>query len=129
MDLSGLVGLFVGFHVIASERFDVPELSMTMEEGTQLQVSVEKVLRHYSIETTQKTIDWTIFFGTIGTLYGTRFGSYMIRKREERMPQTLRPTPVQRPNTNGDARPKPQQSPTVHPFAGDALIEADHDDG
>lgn len=118
LDLSSLTGLFVGFHVVLAERTGVPELGMTMEEGIGLQKSIENVARHYPINTTQKALDWAALVGTLGMLYGTRFGSYMVRKSAERRPlasvHPIRPAPVQPAPRAAEAAPQN--------FASDAII-------
>lgn len=60
---------------------------MEQEEGEQFMRAAQNVLRHYSVETTQKTLDWIAFGGVTLSLYGQRFGAYMIRKRNG-TPQT-----------------------------------------
>lgn len=83
LDLSSLTGLFVGIHVIAAGATNVPELAIDMDEGKQFMLSAQNVMRHYSVESSQKTIDWLAFGGTCCMIYGTRFGAYMLRRREE----------------------------------------------
>jgi len=75
--------MFVGMHVMAASNLGIPELAIDMSEGEQFMKAVQNVLRHYSIETTQKTLDYVALVGCIGMIYGTRFGAYMIRKKEE----------------------------------------------
>lgn len=125
MDLSSLVGVFVGAHVIIAERYEVPELVMDMSEGQQLADAVQNVLRHYSIETTQKAIDWAALIGTSCMIYGSRFGAYMLRRAAEKrsgiiippnMP--MRPAPEAKTNGSGHA-PAPAQQPR---FDNDAMV-------
>lgn len=65
--------------------------------------SAQNVMRHYSVESSQKTIDWLAFGGTCCMIYGTRFGAYMLRKREEakeagpRPPATIYQMPARAP--------------------------------
>ena len=81
--------MFVGVHVILAGAVDVPELVIDEGEGKQFMVSAQNVMRHYSVESSQKTIDWLAFGGTCAMIYGTRWGAYMMRKRAEK---TERPT-------------------------------------
>lgn len=83
LDLSSLTGLFVGLHVVAASVMNTPELALDMAEGDQFMKSAQNVMRHYSVESSQKTIDWLAFGGTCCLIYGTRFGAYMLRKRTE----------------------------------------------
>jgi hypothetical protein len=87
LDLSSLTGLFVGIHVIAAGATGVPECAIDMDEGKQFMSAAQNVMRHYSVESSQKTIDWLAFGGTCCMIYGTRFGAYMLRKREEQRDQ------------------------------------------
>lgn len=84
MDLSSLTGMFVGLHAILAERTGVPELQMSDDEGKQFMLAAQNVMRHYSVETTQKTLDWIALFGTAGGIYGTRFAAYQMRKNAEK---------------------------------------------
>lgn len=90
LDLSSLTGLFVGIHVIASGATNVPELVIDQSEGDAFMKSAQQVMRHYSVESSQKTIDCLTFGGTCCMIYGTRFGAYMLRKREEAKAETPR---------------------------------------
>lgn len=51
-------------------------------------LSAENVMRHYSVQSSQKTIDWLAFGGTCCMIYGTRFGAYMLRRRSEQQEKT-----------------------------------------
>lgn len=62
-----------------------------MKEGEDFMSAAQNVMRHYSVESSQKTIDWLAFGGTCCMIYGTRFGTYMLRKREEAL-NRQRPT-------------------------------------
>lgn len=55
-----------------------------MEEATSFMGAAERVARHYSITTTQKTLDWIAFMGIAAGIYGTRFVAIAARKRHER---------------------------------------------
>lgn len=61
-----------------------PELVITDDEGKQFLNSAQDVLRHYSVETTQKTIDWIAFMGSFGMMYGTRYIAVTQRHKRER---------------------------------------------
>lgn len=90
MDLSGLAALFVGAHVQLAAATNTPELAITDDEGEEFLKRAQNVLRHYSIETTQKTLDWIAFYGSVGMMYGTRAIAIYNRQRSERQPQPRR---------------------------------------
>lgn len=46
--------------------------------------SAKNVMRHYSVETTQKTLDMVAMIGTVGTIYGPRIVAINIRKAGEK---------------------------------------------
>lgn len=129
VDLSSLTGMFVGLHVVASTQFNVPELSMDMAEGDQFMKSAQNVLRHYSVETTQKTLDWIAFGGTVMMIYGTRWGAYMIRKKTEAAPRTatysMPAAPAPNAPRNGSGR---AQEPQARPvFTEDVILTVEAD--
>lgn len=118
LDLSSLTGLFVGLHVIAAGASNVPELAIDMQEGDTFMKSAQNVMRHYSVESSQKTIDWLAFGGTVCMIYGTRFGAYMLRRRSEQQEQhrtgaTVYQMPV-RPPAPQNAQPQPQPETPSH---------------
>jgi hypothetical protein len=131
LDLSSLTGLFVGIHVIAAGATNVPELAIDMKEGDDFMKAAQNVMRHYSVESSQKTIDWLAFGGTCCMIYGTRFGAYMLRKREER--KEARPSATVYPLPQRTVAPEqskranaPQAQPAEQPFvSAEADFEQD----
>ena len=96
---------------------------MDMSEGDQFMKSAQNVMRHYSVESSQKTIDWISFGGTVAMLYGTRFGAYMLRKRTEAKEEN-------RPRGYATVQPpsRPQASPQPQPAPGDHItVEMEFD--
>lgn len=69
LDLSSLTGMFVGLHAVLAVKTGVQELAITPEEGQQFMDSAANVMRHYSVQTTQKTMDWIAFMGCACGLY------------------------------------------------------------
>lgn len=112
MDLSSLTGLFVGLHVALAEITKTPELSLSMKEGEDITRATQNVLRHYSVETTQKTIDIAALVGTLAQVYGFRWGAYMLRTRSPRREPQRRTSPIvdvtPQPKANGAAHPQEQ---------------------
>lgn len=75
--------MFVGLHALLAERTETPELAMTEPEAKQFMVAAQNVMRHYSVETTQKTLDWIAFAGCAAGIYGPRFAAIQINKRKK----------------------------------------------
>jgi hypothetical protein len=61
-----------------------PELAIGEAESKQLAEAAGKVMRHYPIETTQKTLDWAGLGLLAGTIYGTRVVAIGMRRDKER---------------------------------------------
>lgn len=128
LDLSSITGIFVGFHVLLAERTGIPEFAMDMSEGQQLQKAVENVMRHYPVDTSQKAVDWAALIGAGCMIYGTRWGSYMMRKHHERQPSThnytMAAAPAPNAPRNGSGR-APEPSQPAQQFSEAALVETD----
>lgn len=114
--------MFVGVHVMLAEMTKTPELALSMEEGDAFMTSAQNVMRHYSVETTQKTLDWIAFGGVaVGQIYGPRLVALAMRKREEskaeRSGKVIRPAAFNRA--------APDANPILQPdaFAGPATEE------
>lgn len=76
--------MFVGVHAMLAMRTNIPELAITEQEGKAFMASAQNVMRHYSVETTQKTLDWVSFVGCVGSMYGTRFLAIVNRRSSEK---------------------------------------------
>jgi hypothetical protein len=102
--------MLVGVHAMLAMQTKTPELAITEDEGKAFMRAAQNVARHYSVETTQKTLDWVAFLGVAGSMYGTRFAAVQFRKRNEREAggQVLRfrPRPVETP-AGGPTEPPP----------------------
>lgn len=86
-------GLLIGTSALLAVRTETPEVAITPEEGTAFLNAATNVMRHYPIETTQKTIDWVAFIGVSAQVFGTRALAVMVKQSRggERAPQ--RPAP------------------------------------
>lgn len=73
--------MFVGIHAMLAMQTGVAELAISDDEGKAFTVSAQNVLRHYSVETTQKTLDWIAFFGTAGAIYLPRIASVAMTRK------------------------------------------------
>lgn len=58
--------------MMLAQRANCPELAIGMDEGAAFMAAAQNVLRHYSVQTTQKTLDWVAFAGIAGGMYLTR---------------------------------------------------------
>lgn len=89
-----MTGMFVGIHALLAERTQIPELAMSEDEGKDFMSRVQNVMRHYSIETTQKSIDFAALIGCASAIYGSRFMAYSFRVRMEKETKNERPENV-----------------------------------
>ena len=104
--------MFVGLHVILADKTDTPELAITEDEGKAFMAAAQNVMRHYSVETTQKALDWTAFAGMAAGMYMPRIAAIGMRKRARRDPRSRQAQPMQQqgaqvvpivPDMNGNA--------------------------
>ncbi len=99
LDLSSITGLLVGVHALLAQVTETPEIAITEDEGKAFTKASQNVMRHYSVQTTQKTLDWIALFGVTASIYGPRIAAIGIRKRSEREPKTAKV--IQFPNSQG----------------------------
>lgn len=89
----------------------MPELAITDDEGEQFMKAAQNVMRHYNVQTTQKTLDWVALMGVSATIYGTRLYAIMNREPSKVAPLS-RPSATVTP-LRKKMEPFPQTSP-VH---------------
>jgi hypothetical protein len=106
--------MFVGVHALMGQLI-APELAITDDEGKAFMDAAKNVMRHYSVRTTQKTVDWIAFIGTTVGIYGTRAIAINIRVREEKAQKRgEQPRPIEQPlNTAPIPKPNGQAKPVV----------------
>ena len=75
-------------------QLQTPELAISEDEGKEFTIRAQNVMRHYSVETTQKTLDWLAFGGTTVGIYGTRLAAITVRRRQERAEHGRQPGTV-----------------------------------
>jgi hypothetical protein len=112
--------MFVGLHVMLAGATKTPELAIAEEEGEAFMGAAGRVMRHYSVEATQRTLDWIAFAGCAGGIYGPRAVAIALRRREEgrsRPGKVVRPAQWNRP-------PGPPPGPAMGPsdLEGEAVI-------
>jgi hypothetical protein len=76
--------MFVGVHAMLAMQTKTPELAIEPVEAASFMKAAQNVLRHYSVQTTQKTLDWIAFLGVAGGMYGTRAFAISARLAAER---------------------------------------------
>lgn len=108
LDLSGLAGVIVGLTAAVAQWRDVPEIEIDESEAKELMSATQNVLRHYSIETTQKGADYIALVGVVAMIAGTRISAYNLRRRVEREEQqakqfkpTIVPMNAKQPENRG----------------------------
>lgn len=99
-----MTGMFVGLHALLADRTNVPQIAITEDEGARFMGAAQNVLRHYSVETTQKTLDWIAFAGVGAGIYMPRLAAIGIERRNrasvnERPAPSSRPVPANGPET------------------------------
>lgn len=77
----------MGLHLLLADRTQTPEFAITEEEGKAFMDAAQNVMRHYSVETTQKALDWTAFAGVAAGMYMPRIAAVGMRKRAGSKPR------------------------------------------
>jgi hypothetical protein len=76
--------MLVGATTMLALRTNIEEFQVPENEMQAFMDAAQKVARHYSIETTQKTLDW-IAFGGIGIqIFGTRAVAISLKLRDNK---------------------------------------------
>lgn len=76
--------MFVGIHAMLAMQTKTPELAVSEQEAKDFTKAAQNVMRHYSVQTTQKTLDWIAFVGVTAGIYGTRIFAISVRKQAEK---------------------------------------------
>ncbi len=77
-------GVLVGIHLGIAHATNSPEMTLADEEATGFLIAAQNVMRHYSIEATQRSLDWVAFFGCVAGIYGPRAVAIKVRRMEEK---------------------------------------------
>jgi hypothetical protein len=115
-------------HVQLARIADCPELAMSEGDARTLMASAQNVLRHYSIQATQRAVDWITFGSVAMFMYVPRAVALVQRRQRSNAPPP--------PQWQGSAQvfqftPPPQQQPQQQPQPqqqdglGGAAIEPD----
>ena len=114
--------MLVGVSTMLALRTGYEEVELTEAETRSWLKAAQKVARHYSIETTQKTLDWIAFAGVSAQVFGSRAVAVAVRRRTEspREPRTRPSRPAQvfpfpGRETAASGPPAPGAGPSVPP--------------
>jgi hypothetical protein len=77
--------MFVGLHVMLAQLTKTEELAISMDEGEAFMKAASNVMRHYSVQTTQKTLDWIAFGGCTIQIYGLRIVAISVNRQVARV--------------------------------------------
>ena len=83
LDLSAFSGMLIGISTMLALRTGIEEIEVGADEMNAWLGAAQKVARHYSVETTQKTLDWVAFVGITGQVFGTRALAVSIKARQQ----------------------------------------------
>lgn len=76
--------MIIGLHAALASVSGIEELAITDQEGEAFMAAAQNVARHYSVATTQKTMDWIAFVGCAAGLYVPRVFAVGLRRAERR---------------------------------------------
>jgi hypothetical protein len=120
--------MFVGLHALLAVRLETPEIAISDDEGVQFAKAAQNVMRHYSVKTTQKTLDTIALAGVTVGIYGPRFAAWRFRKAAEKAERAAgrtqgpimhaTPSPPANGAINGHAAP-----PTQPAYVPDSTFE------
>lgn len=74
-------------------KTETPEFMLGEGEGKAFMDAAQNVMRHYSVQTTQKALDWIAFMGVASGMYVPRIAAVAMRKKQgRRQEQPRRPS-------------------------------------
>lgn len=74
-------GLLLGASAMLAMRMGDSDVELTEPEADAFLKAAQNVARHYSVETTQRTLDWVAFAGISAQVFGTRIVGSMVKRR------------------------------------------------
>lgn len=89
---------------------NVKEIELSEEEAGKLSQASKEVLKHYPLGVSEKTLAWVNLAIVGGSIYGTRFMAYNIRKSAERKARIVNLTAA----PSSGAAPPPPPAPNGH---------------
>jgi hypothetical protein len=79
--------MLLGISTMLALRTGIEEFQVGEDEMSAWLGAAQKVARHYSVETTQKTLDWVAFVGITGQVFGTRAVAISVKSRQSKAPK------------------------------------------
>jgi hypothetical protein len=73
--------MLIGISTMLALQAGIEEIEVGPDEMNAWLGAAQKVARHYSVETTQKTLDWIAFVGISGQVFGTRALAVAVKTR------------------------------------------------
>lgn len=83
--ITGIEKLLYSVHAMLAGFTNIPELNIDEKEAALLGASITEVSRHYNAVIDPKYLAWGALIGSLGTVYGTRYGAYRARTTAEKM--------------------------------------------
>jgi hypothetical protein len=65
-------------------KLEVEGLTIQPQEAEAFLTAAQNVARHYSVETTQRTLDWIAFVGVTAQVFGTRALAVVVTKSKHK---------------------------------------------
>lgn len=85
--------MLVGISTMLAMKTELDEFYISPEETESFLKAAQNVARHYSVETTQKTLDWIAFAGIGVQVFGTRAVAISVKLKDKRAsPGKARPS-------------------------------------
>lgn len=88
-------------------KTETPEFMLGEGEGKAFMDAAQNVMRHYSVQTTQKALDWIAFMGVASGMYVPRIAAVAVRKKQGKRQQ--------QPARQGPSMTVPQAAPIIQP--------------
>jgi hypothetical protein len=79
---------------VIAQASKTPELAINMDEGEHIMKAAQNVMRHYNVQSTQKTLDWISLAGACSMVYVPRVIAIAANKRVAQA-VNITPQPVQ----------------------------------
>jgi hypothetical protein len=73
--------MLIGISTMLALQTGIEEIEVGPDEMNAWLGAAQKVARHYSVETTQRTLDWIAFVGISGQVFGTRALAVAVKTR------------------------------------------------
>jgi len=85
--------MLIGISTMLAFKTGIEEFAIGEDEMTAWLRAASTVSNHYSIETTQKTLDWVAFGGISLQIFGTRAVAIAVKTRQPKQQQSAQVMP------------------------------------